>query len=169
MRPRAHALLTHERMNTPLHQTPLTESLTYRLHALHKVSDMDAQQAYLQNTGLTTSDGRTLAAIGSFEPLSITQLAQFSNLNASQASRSVKSLLLQGLVDKQGNHADARGVTITLTEKGRRLWPVVMRLIAQRNEQIFHCLNDDERQQLGALLDRLTAHNLSRLSRSDDN
>ena len=108
------------------------------------------------------SDGRCLASIGSFEPLSVSHLAQWANLNKSQASRAAQALVAQGLVDKQDHPGDGRGVVLTLTQAGRTAWQRTMALIHQRNQQILGCLGADEQATLSALLDRLIAHNRPR-------
>ncbi len=59
---------------------------------------------------------------------------------------------------KQANEADGRGVVLSLTPAGCKLWSGVIDLIARRNEEIFSCLTSAERRQLGAMLDRLVAH-----------
>jgi DNA-binding MarR family transcriptional regulator len=139
----------------------LDRTLTYRLHLLHKLSDQDSQHAYIQHTGLTLSDGRCLASIGNFEPLSVKDLAQQANLNKGQASRAAQSLVDQGLVRKQDSEADGRGVVLSLTPAGRQAWGRIMALIEQRNQQIFGCLTPAEQTTLGQLLDRLIQHNRS--------
>jgi len=138
---------------------PLDRSLTYRLHLLHKISDQVSHQAYLETVGLSMSDGRCLATVGSFEPLSVNQLAERSNLNKSQASRASQYLVDQGLLEKQGHPEDGRGVLLSLTPRGRTLWLKAMKLIAKRNQDIFGCLDDQERAVFSHMLDRLVAHN----------
>lgn len=136
----------------------LDRTLSYRLHLLHKLTDQDSQHAYPAQAGLSMSDGRCLAAIGSFGPLSVKLLAQQANLNKSQASRAAQALVDQGLVHKHDSALDGRGVVLTLTPVGRRAWQRTMTLIAQRNAQIFGCLDAAEQALLGELLDRLIAH-----------
>ena len=140
--------------------TPLDRSLTYRLHQLHKLTDLESQHAYVRDAGLSLSDGRCLAAIGSFEPLSIKDLARLANLNKSQASRAAQALVEQGLVIKQGSTEDARGVILMLSKAGREVWTRTMDLVRVRNQQIFGCLNTKEQAVLSKLLDRLIQHNL---------
>lgn len=139
-------------------RTTLDRTLSYRLHLLHKLTDQDSQHAYPAQAGLSMSDGRCLAAIGSFGPLSVTLLAQQANLNKSQASRAAQSLVDQGLVHKLDSAEDGRGVVLLLTAQGRSSWRRTMALIAQRNDQIFRCLDAAEQATLGQLLDRLIAH-----------
>lgn len=138
--------------------TPLDRSFTHRLHSLGKLSDRISQAAYRADAGIPMSEGRCLAAIGAFSPLSVNALASRSNLNKSQASRAGQSLVDQGLVQKLTSATDGRGVVLTLTEKGEQVWQHVMAVIERRNLEILSCLSDAEAQQLGSLLDRLVAH-----------
>ena len=136
----------------------LERTLTYRLHQLHKLTDADSQSLYPEQTGLSMSDGRCLSTIGSFAPLSIQALAEKANLNKGQASRAAQSLVDQGLVHKADHPGDGRGVVLTLTPAGRRVFHNAMRLIAQRNQAIFGCLSAQEQTTLSSLFDRLIAH-----------
>ena len=138
--------------------TPLDRTLTYRLHQLHKLTDSESQSAYPAQTGLSMSDGRCLTTIGTFEPLSVKELAEKANLNKGQASRAAQALVDQGLVLKADHPGDGRGVVLTLTPAGRVAFERAMDLITQRNEQIFGCLDAAEQATLSALFDRLIDH-----------
>lgn len=140
-------------------EVPLNRSFTYRFHHLGKLSDPVSHQAYLQEAGLSLSDGRCLTTIGTFEPLSVKDLARLSNLNKSQASRAAQALVDQGLVIKQDSEADGRGVVLMLSPEGRQRWRAANQLVVRRNREIFGCLSPRELAQLGKLLDRLVAHN----------
>ncbi len=137
---------------------PLERTLTWRLHRLHKLTDLQSGRNYAEHAGMSMSDGRCLAAIGSFAPLSVNALAAHAHLTKGQASRAAQALVDAGLVIKTSSDADGRGVVLTLTNAGRDAWQRVMQLIEQRNGEIFGCLGAAEREQLGALLDRLIAH-----------
>ncbi len=135
----------------------LDRTLSYRLHLLHKLTDQESQRAYPLATGLSLSDGRCLATIGTFEPLSVNALARQANLNKGQASRAAQALVEQGLVRKLDHPDDGRGVTLTLATKGRKVWRQTMAMVAARNQEIFGCLSPDEQDQLSTLFDRLIA------------
>ena len=47
------------------------------------------------------SEGRCLAAVGAFSPLSVNDLAAQANLDKGQASRAAQALLDQGLVRRR--------------------------------------------------------------------
>ncbi len=147
----------------------LDRTLTYRLHTLNKLSDRASQAAYLADTGLPLGEGRCLTAVGAFAPLSISELASRANLDKGQASRAAQSLVDQGLIAKASNAADARGVELTLTRKGRAAYRRVMAVVERRNDEIFGCLSAAETAQLGRLLDRLIAHARGSAAGSDGN
>jgi len=138
--------------------TPLDRTLTYRLHQLHKLTDADSQTVYPEQTGLSMSNGRCLTTIGTFEPLSVKELAEKANLNKGQASRAAQALVDQGLVLKADHPGDGRGVVLTLTPGGRKIFKRAMAMVAQRNEDIFGCLSSQEQSLLSTLFDRLIAH-----------
>lgn len=132
--------------------------LTYRLHLLNKLTDLESQRRYPLETGLSLGEGRSLSAIGAFAPLSVNELARMANLDKGQASRAAQSLVDQGLVAKAASPSDGRGVVLTLTARGRKAWQKALDLIDRRNQEIFGCLSEKEQRQLGELFDRLIAH-----------
>ena len=140
----------------------LDQSFTYRLHLLHKVSDHESHKAYVDGVGLSMSEARCLATVGSFEPMSVMDLADKGNLNKGQASRAAQVLVDKGLIAKKDNPKDARGVALSLTPRGRKLWEPTMQLIHARNQQILGCLTSDEQATLSQWLDRLIAHNVKK-------
>jgi DNA-binding MarR family transcriptional regulator len=136
----------------------LERTITHRLHTLSKITDRVSQAAYEADAGIPFSEGRCLAAIGAFSPLSVNDLAQRANLNKGQASRAAQSLVDQGLVHKAASATDGRGVVLTLTAKGERVWQRLMLVVERRNAEIVSCLDAREVQQLSRLLDRLVEH-----------
>lgn len=137
---------------------PLERQLTYRLHLLHKLTDAASAEAYLSECGLPLGEGRCLAAIGAFAPLSVVELGQHANLDKGQASRAAQALAERGLVLKTASATDGRGIVLTLTDSGSAMHERVMALIRRRNHEIFGCLDPAARQQLGAMLEQLIAH-----------
>lgn len=136
----------------------LDRTLTHRLHTLSKLTDRITQLAYETEVGVPMHEGRCIAAIGSFSPMSINDLARFANVDKGQASRAAQALVLKGLVCKQVSNADARGVVLTLSEAGRQIWQRTMALIERRNGEILSCLTESEQEHFSCLLDRLVAH-----------
>ncbi|SSW63485.1 Multidrug resistance operon repressor [Achromobacter veterisilvae] len=139
-------------------QPALERFLTYRLHALNKITDRDTNRAYLADCGIPLGEARCLAAIGRYAPLSVNDLARAANLNKGQASRSAQALVERGLVEKSHSASDGRGVVLAPTQAGIAQYQRIIGLIARRNEEIFGCLSADEQRLLGGMLDRLIGH-----------
>lgn len=139
---------------------PLDRTFTHRLHALSKLTDRVTQSAYESEVGVPMHEGRCLLAVGSFCPMSINDLARYANLDKGQASRAAQALVLKGLVCKEVSNIDGRGVVLSLTEAGKKMWERAMVLIERRNDEILTCLTDTEQKQFSCLLDRLVSHAL---------
>jgi DNA-binding MarR family transcriptional regulator len=136
----------------------LDRFLSYRLHQVAKLTDRISADAYAAELELPVGEARCLAAIGQFAPLSVVELAVRANLHKAPASRAVQALAERGLASKDTSATDGRGVVLSLTPAGRKLWARAMALIERRNGEIFGCLSSAERKQLGTMLDRLIAH-----------
>jgi DNA-binding MarR family transcriptional regulator len=145
-------------MSSKRNPVSLDRTTTHRLHTLSKITDRVTRAAYETDAGIPFSEGRCLAAIGAFSPLSVNDLAHRASLNKGQASRAAQSLVDQGLVRKESSATDGRGVVLTLTAKGERIWQRVMLVIERRNAEIVSCLDAREIQQFSLLLDRLVDH-----------
>ncbi|OZI77972.1 MarR family winged helix-turn-helix transcriptional regulator [Bordetella genomosp. 12] len=136
----------------------LDRFLTYRLHVINKISDRDSAQAYADQYQLPIGEGRCLAAIGRFAPLSVNDLARAANLNKGQASRCAQALCDAGLIRKAVSHVDGRGVVLSPTAKGQRRYRQLIALIAARNDEVFGCLNAREQAEFSRMLDKIIAH-----------
>jgi DNA-binding MarR family transcriptional regulator len=133
----------------------LEQSFTYKLHTLHKLTDIQTQRAYEQHSDISLCDGRCLSVIAAFGPLSVNDLAFKSNLNKAQASRAAQSLVERKLVLKDLSTTDKRGVVLSLSANGKKTVAKVFELITQRNVEILSALATKEQQRLHNLFDRL--------------
>ncbi|MBL0946481.1 MAG: MarR family transcriptional regulator [Hydrogenophaga sp.] len=137
---------------------PLGEQLTWRLHRLGKLTDRATAQAYADELGLGVAEGRALAAVGAFGPLSVNDLAAHAHLDKAQASRAAQMLVARELVLKSASDTDARAVVLSLSRRGAQLHQRAMALIERRNREIMGCLSAAERKTLLEMIDRLIAH-----------
>jgi hypothetical protein len=87
---------------------PLEQQLSWRLHRLGKLTDAATAAAYANELGLGVAEARALAAIGSFEPLSVNDLAAHAHLDKAQASRAAQMLVERGSAIKAPSETDAR-------------------------------------------------------------
>ena len=137
---------------------PLGESFTHRLHTLQKLTDRVSQAAYEAEIGLPLGEARCLSAVGAFAPLSVKDLARLANVDKGQASRAAQSLVDKGLVLKNPDPRDARGVGLSFTPQGEALWHRLMAAVETRNQQIVACLTPAEQAEFDRLLTRLVDH-----------
>lgn len=136
----------------------LDRTYTHRLHTLTKLADRITTVGYETESGIPAHEARCLAAVGTFSPLSVNDLARGANLDKAQASRAAQALVDKGLILKTSSATDGRGVVLTLTPEGKKVWLRTMRLVNRRNEEITACLSDEEKVQLDRILDKLVAH-----------
>ena len=136
----------------------IEELFTYRLHVLKKQTDRTMTDAFASALGLTLTEARLLISVGAFGPLSVSDLGRVSNLDRSQASRATDVLERKGLLAKTSNEADARGVLVALTTRGRSTWRRATAISKAGNDEILSVLSDYEREVLGTALAKLVAH-----------
>lgn len=90
-------------------------------------------------------------------PLTIAELAEMLYRSNSAASRAADRLVRDGLVSRQEDPADRRQKRLTLTAEGEALLGEMQRIRSGRVQAAFARLEDDEREQLRALIARLMA------------
>lgn len=140
----------------------LDQFLTYRLHVLNKLSERGISERYQAKLDVTLPEARIIAAVGSFGPFSVMDLARHANLDKSQASRAAEALIRRGLVARDSDPADGRVVLVSLTPEGRALYRRVMPIARKWNADLFDCLDNAERVALGKMLDKVIANALAR-------
>lgn len=137
----------------------LENSLTYKLHSLAKLIDRHANYTDLEPVRISSAEGRVLAVIGFNKVLSVVQVAKKANLDKSQGSRAVVSLVDKGLIEKRQQKQDARAFDLSLTEKGKQVYEEVVALIMHRNDIAMKTLSAEEQQNLLNLINKIQ-HNL---------
>jgi len=130
----------------------MSDLLSTRLHALANLSAATTSLRVERKFGLTLLEWRSLGQLGGFAPLSLKQLAARAGLDKSYASRTISGLIERGLVASQRNGADARGVMLTLTDKGQALYQAGFEDAVARNERLLAPLRDEQRVQLIEIL-----------------
>jgi DNA-binding MarR family transcriptional regulator len=92
---------------------------------------------------------------GAQGPLSLSELARAAGIDKGQMSRVVSGLAKRGLVVREADSADGRGVRLALSRPGRRLYAGLMRAAAQRDSAFNDCLSDREKQVFAKVLHKL--------------
>ncbi len=136
----------------------IRELLSYRLHRAANLLSRSAELRYRRGFGVSLWEWRTLALLGGAEaPLSLNELAGSAGIHKSQMSRVVSGLARRGAVRRETDARDGRGVRLSLTAAGRRLYAGLIRAAEERNAAFLGCLSARERECLDAALDKLAA------------
>ncbi len=98
--------------------------------------------------------GRILSVLVESDGVTTRELVDILDVRPSSLNESLGRLEAHGLVERSQSQADGRQVEVRITDAGREL----ARTIEERDpSKMFDCLTDEEREQLGALLDKVVA------------
>ena len=125
--------------------TEIRDLLSFKLHRVANLLSRGAELRYRREFGVSLWEWRTIALLGrSDEPMSLGQLAQAASIDKGQMSRVVAGLAKRRLVLREAHPGDGRGVRLTLTKPGRRIYSGLIRAAAQRDAAFRHCLSQRE-------------------------
>ena len=125
----------------------IRDLLSYRLHHVANLLSRGAELRYRREFGVSLWEWRTLALLGAVtEPLSLNHLAHAAGIHKSQMSRVVSGLAKRRLVVRSANSDDGRGVQITLSPSGRKIYDGLIRAAAERDAAFRNCLSEREKQ-----------------------
>ena len=115
-----------------------------------------AELRYRREFGVSLWEWRTIALLGaSAEALSLGHLARSAGIDKSQMSRVVSGLAKRRLVLREAHPGDGRGVHLTLTKSGRKLYDGLIRAAAERDNAFRNCLSSTEKNVFERVLAKL--------------
>ena len=124
----------------------IRELISYRLHEVANLLSRGAELRYRREFGVSLWEWRTIALLGAVsEPLSLNHLAHAAGIHKSQMSRVVSGLTKRKLVVRDANSQDARGVHLTLSRAGRKLYEGLIHAAAERDAAFRRCLTSNEK------------------------
>ncbi len=133
----------------------LERTLTYQLHQLSRLIDRRLNFSDLERISLNAGEGRTIAVLGYYGSVSVVQLARLANLDKSQASRAVVTLVEKGIIEKRSDSRDARAFVLFLTEEGKVVYSDIIDLIIKRNELALRTLTLREKKALFGIFSKI--------------
>jgi DNA-binding MarR family transcriptional regulator len=143
--------------NHPAHPAPIAirDLLSYRLHVVANLMSRGAAMRYRREFDVTLWEWRIIALLGGYAPLSLNELARSAGLDKSQASRVVSGLIERSLVLRNADENDGRGIRLSLSKAGRRVYTGLMNAAAERNAAFLSRLTRDERACFDQMLAKL--------------
>lgn len=98
---------------------------------------------------------RALSLIGLQEGITQKDLAYLLGIRPQSAGEMLAKLEEYGLVERRKSETDARAIQLYLTEDGRTHAQEIDRMRAVVAEDVFSVLTDEEKEQLGSILEKL--------------
>lgn len=136
----------------------IRDLISYRLHVVANLLSRGAELRYRREFGVSLWEWRTIALLGgASDPQSLNDLAHAAGIHKSQMSRVVSGLAARRLVVRSANKADGRGVRLTLSRSGRRLYDGLIGAAVERDSLFRSCLTKNEHQMFESILGKLSA------------
>ena len=107
------------------------------------------------NEGLGDSDFRVLDVLLDQGPMPVNALGPKVDLNPGSVSVAVDRLYKKGLVSRVESQGDRRVRTVSLTEKGRRVFVPIFRQHAALIKRAFQDVSPEEQRQMEEVLKRI--------------
>jgi len=108
--------------------------------------------------GLSTPKARALAVLSVNDGLLIRDLAVFTVVEQSTLSRALDKLQADGLVRREVDREDSRGIRVFITEAGRTAFEELWPYMAAAAARMFGGIEEDERRAFVGTLQKMLAN-----------
>ena len=137
--------------------TEIRDLLSYRVHVVANLLSRGAELRYRREFGVSLWEWRTIALLGAAEEaLSLGHLARAAGIDKSQMSRVVSGLARRRVVLRSTDPGDGRGIRLSLSASGKRLYEGLIRAAGERDAVFRNCLSKDEKEAFERALTKLT-------------
>lgn len=103
------------------------------------------------------SQKRILIILNEVGRITQRELTEWLGIRPGSASEVIAKLETSGYIMRSSSDADRRTVDIALTEEGKKLAMEAVEQRKRRHEEMFSCLSADEKEELLALLEKVSA------------
>ena len=136
--------------------TEIRDLLSYRVHMVANLLSRGAELRYRREFGVSLWEWRTIALLGAAEEaLSLGHLASAAGIDKSQMSRVVSGLAKRRIVLREAHPGDGRGIHLTLSKPGRRVYEGLIRAASERDQAFRNCLSAKEKDVFDKALTKL--------------
>ncbi len=133
----------------------LAAFLPYRVRLLDRSVSASLTPLYMSLFGLSVSEWRTMAVLGSHGMLSASEIVTLSGMDKVNVSRAIQGLKKAGLLRRDIDGEDRRRALLRLTERGAEAFRTLVPLVLKREEELLAGLSADERATLFDLMERV--------------
>lgn len=142
----------------------LTEGLPSSMHISFVVTIVANLMAFggvkdnVQRFGLTIRQWRIISLIAHMGPMTLSEIVNILHHEKSTLSRAAKDLEKRGLLCKLPNKRHKSSPLIWFTQEGQDLYDEIEPIFMEQANKFTSILNEDEKQQLCNILDKLKEH-----------
>lgn len=112
-----------------------------------------SQRNDIQCCGVTMAQCHALLAMNERKEISIAELARILDVDTSNLSRTVDSMVKTGLLNRILNPQDRRYVSLSLTDEGKKAAETIERLFDGYLASVFELIPEDKHSQIMESLD----------------
>ncbi len=127
----------------------------YKVRVFYRAVSQSIAEVYTKSHGLTVYQWRVMVVLGNTQPLSASEVVDYSSLDKVQVSRAIKGLLNRDFIERRVDSIDKRKVNLLLTEEGTKVLNELVPLVLEREAEILDGLNFDEKKTLETLMARV--------------
>ena len=148
----------------------LEHFLPYRLSVLSNRISQAIADTYAERFGIAIAEWRVIAVLGRHSGLSANGVAERTAMDKVAVSRTLARLLERGLVQRDTHGHDRRRSVLELSAAGYLIFDQVVPLALARERALLTYFSHEDRQQLDALLTKLSQglQNLTGPADADD-
>ncbi|WP_417227804.1 MarR family winged helix-turn-helix transcriptional regulator [Amphritea sp.] len=141
--------------NSSLNYLKLQQLIAFKLTTLANTITRAVSIELEKDFSIGITDHRILAVIAQNTTVSISEITNLTKIDKGWISRSVNSLLEQGMITKMPDQKDARRVKLALTDKGRELQQQLYTQSVRRHELLLEKFTPGETAMLFELVEQL--------------
>ncbi len=146
-----------ELLDEPREIVKLETFVPYRIAVLSSSVSKSVADLYSDRFSISITEWRTIAVLGNYQPLSANEICERTNLDKVQVSRAVTRLTNAGLLLRRTDKSDRRKAELRLSARGMRIYHRIVPLALAWEERFLSVLDEEEKQTLNRLLDKLEA------------
>ena len=136
----------------------LQQLLTFRISRVNARLNAQALRILRRTTGLTLTQWRILVALDALGDSSLSRIVEATQMHKAMVSRTVKSMLQQGLLQTKRNPKDMRAHILGMTVAGRGQYDIARPAMRQRQIALRAAIGEDNVAGLLSALDLLDDH-----------
>lgn len=135
----------------------LQNMVTFRISRLHARLNAQATNILKEAADISLMQWRVFVMLDSHGRITPAEIVRQTDLDKSQLSRAVKSMVERGLITSEASESDQRAHNLNFTEKGLEVFHLARPHMRRRQTRLLNALDQKEQEALFGALQKLDA------------